>query len=66
VNLLEETIKRVESFSEEELRAFREWFEEFDARIWDEKLERDVRAGKLDDLATRAMEDFKKGKCTEL
>jgi len=66
VNLLEETIKRVESFSEEELRAFREWFEEFDARIWDEKLERDVRAGKLDDLATRAMEYFKKGKCTEL
>ncbi|RLD96521.1 MAG: hypothetical protein DRI93_00675 [Aquificota bacterium] len=66
MNLLEETIKRVESFSEEELRAFREWFEEFDARIWDEKLERDVRAGKLDDLVTRAMEDFKKGKCTEL
>ena len=66
MNLLEDTIKNVESFSREELRAFREWFEDFDARIWDEDLERDVEAGKLDGMAAQALEDFKEGKCTEL
>lgn len=66
MDLLKETIKKVESLHEEELKAFREWFEEFDARTWDKELERDVKAGKLDELATRAKEDFKKGKCAEL
>ena len=39
----------------------RQWFEEFDAQIWDEQIEEDIRAGKLDRFAEEAIEDFHKG-----
>ena len=66
MKLLEETIEKVKGLSEEELRAFRNWFAEFDAEAWYGELEMDIEEGKLEDLAAKALEDFKKGKCTEL
>jgi len=47
----------VKELSPEELSAFREWFAEFDAEIWDRQLESDVRTGKLDSLAERALRE---------
>ena len=41
-----------------ELARFRKWFEEFDAKIWDKQFEQDVKSGKLDKLANRAIADF--------
>ena len=38
----------------EELAKFRAWFEEFDARLFDAKIERDAKAGKLDKLMAEA------------
>ena len=66
MGLLEETIEKVKGLSEEELRAFRDWFADFDAEIWDRELEMDIKEGKLENLAAKALEDFRKGKCTEL
>lgn len=43
------------------MRAFRRWFEEFDAELWDRELERDVVAGKLDRLADAAVAAHKRG-----
>jgi hypothetical protein len=31
---------------------------------WDEQFERDVRAGRLDELADKALADFRAGRCT--
>lgn len=45
----------VRTLSAEELAAFREWFREFDERVWDEKIEADVRGGKLDAVAEQAL-----------
>jgi len=50
----------------EELATFREWFDEFDARMWDEQFAADVESGKLDKLASQAIADFRAGKCQEL
>ncbi len=36
---------------------------EFDQQRWDEEMERDVAAGKLDALADEAVADFKAGRC---
>lgn len=47
---IESLKKEIESLSPQELRAFRRWLSDFDARLWDRKLERDVTAGKLDRL----------------
>ncbi|HEY3118735.1 MAG TPA: hypothetical protein VGK54_18485 [Chloroflexota bacterium] len=38
-----------------ELMEFREWFAEFDADLWDQQIEADINAGKLDQLAERAL-----------
>ncbi len=45
---------------------FRDWFEAFDAARFDQKIERDAKAGKLDSLADQAMDDLRKGRAREL
>jgi hypothetical protein len=45
---------------------FRDWFEAFDAARFDQKIERDAKAGKLDGLADQAMDDLRKGRAREL
>jgi uncharacterized membrane protein len=53
--------KAVERLSPEDLAKFREWFEEFEARQWDEQIERDAKAGKLDRLAAEASANYDAG-----
>ncbi len=63
VENLEEQIRRL---SPAELARFREWFAEFDAEAWDRQLEADVKTGKLDKLAERALRAHAAGQSTEL
>ena len=49
-----------------ELAAFREWFQEYDAIEWDEQIERDALAGRLDKLAEKALSDHKAGRTKEI
>jgi len=58
--------REVEELSSEELAKFRQWFAAFDAEAWDRQLEADVKAGKLDALADRALRDHEAGKSTKL
>jgi hypothetical protein len=62
---LEAIEKRVSGLSAEELAEFRQWFAEFDAAAWDRQIERDVKAGKLDELADQALRQHAAGKSTE-
>ncbi len=63
---LEKLAHRIEKLSPEELKEFRAWFAEFDARLWDVQLEADAKAGKLDDLMAEALAEHKAGKTREL
>ena len=58
--------RQVQALSSEELAAFRRWFAEFDAEIWDQQFEADVKAGKLDALAEKALRAHAAGQSTEL
>lgn len=49
----------VESLPPNELKAFRQWFESFDADKWDEQFEVDAQAGKLDALADQAIAELR-------
>ena len=64
------TVQEIESavthLSDEQLAQFRQWFAEFDAHLWDVKFEQDVKTGKLDSLANKAISDFKAGRFKEL
>ena len=50
----------------DDLAAFRHWFAEFDADMWDRQIERDVDAGRLDMLADEARRELREGRCTDL
>jgi len=50
----------------DQLARFRAWFDEFEAARFDQKIERDASAGKLDRLAERALSDFRAGRAREL
>ena len=58
--------QEVRKLSSEELAQFRAWFLEYDWAAWDRQIERDVRAGKLDDLAEKALRDHAAGKTKPL
>lgn len=63
-------IKEIESaiaqLPPSELAELAKWFEEFQARAWDARLEQDVRAGRLDELMRQAEQDFEQGRCEPL
>ncbi len=63
---LEEIEAAVAQLSLEELKQFRAWLDELEDRLFDEKIERDAKAGKLDELEARARDDLKAGRVRDL
>jgi hypothetical protein len=63
---VEKIERELQELSPEELANFRQWFAAFDAEAWDRQFEADVKAGKLDALADRAIRDHAAGKSTKL
>jgi hypothetical protein len=56
----------IEELTPRELAAFRKWFQEYDSAVWDEQIEQDAVAGKLDGLAEKALADHKAGRTKEI
>ena len=63
VERIENEIKQMSS---NELAVFRNWFLEYDAQVWDEQIEQDFNAGKLDALANKALREHKAGMTKEI
>jgi hypothetical protein len=63
---LQEIETAISQLSPDELTAFRVWFAEFDAEIWDRQFEQDVASGRLNKLADRARQHLREGRCTDL
>ena len=63
---LEDIEKAVAELPVEQLVRFRAWFEEFEATRFDQKIEHDAVAGRLDRLAEQALSDFRAGRAREL
>jgi hypothetical protein len=63
---VQELEAQVAKLSPTEFAAFAGWFEEFAAKCWDQQLEADIEAGKLDHLARQADEQFEAGRCKPL
>ena len=58
--------QEVKALTPTELAAFRKWFLEFDAQVWDRQIDEDIRKGKLDKLAEEALAAHRAGKSKEL
>jgi hypothetical protein len=63
VHEIEEAIRKL---GEQDLAALRDWFAALDAEAWDQQLERDVAAGRLDRFAEEALRDLSEGRCTDI
>lgn len=63
VQLLEREVKKLDKAS---LEAFRNWFHRYDSDAWDLQIQKDVRAGKLNELAKDALAAHKSGKTRAL
>ena len=63
---LEDIERAVSELPQEQLARFRAWFEEFEATRFDQRIERDAKAGRLDRLAEQALSDFRAGRLREL
>ncbi len=58
---VEQLEQRISNLPPKDLAQFRAWFLEFDSRIWDEQIEADLKAGKLDALIAEVRAEFKQG-----
>jgi hypothetical protein len=63
---VEELQSAVAHLPPEELERFSRWFGEYLADQWDQRIEVDILAGRLDEAGCRADEDFESGRCTPL
>jgi hypothetical protein len=63
---VEDIEQAVTKLSPDEFARFRAWFEEFESARFDQKIEQDARAGKLDKLADEAVTEFRRGRAREL
>ena len=63
---VEKLEREVQRLSPSELAAFRDWFRAYASDEWDRQIEQDVRAGRLDKLADKALAEHNAGKTREL
>ena len=63
---IEDLEKAVTQLPPDQFARFRAWFERFDAARFDQKIERDAKAGKLERLGDQAIDDFRKGHAREI
>jgi hypothetical protein len=63
---VDELERAVGELSPDELAEFRRWVVELDARRWDDQIEADVVAGRLDALGQEALADFRQGRTKAL
>ncbi len=62
----QELQSQVKDLAPDELKRFEEWFENYMADLWDEQIESDAKAGKLDNLFGRTRENIALGKFSEI
>lgn len=63
---LEQITQQVEALEDDDLKAFTDWFAEFQADLWDKQIAADFEAGKLDHLIAEAEADIAAGRTKPL
>jgi mRNA-degrading endonuclease RelE of RelBE toxin-antitoxin system len=56
----------IEKLDPKEIRRVADWLDELRERLFDERIEADAKAGKLDKLMEEAKQDFLAGRCKPL
>ena len=65
MNNVQDIEAAVEQLAPEQRAQFRAWFAAFDSQEWDQQMEQDLGAGRLDWLADEAIADLAGGRCID-
>jgi hypothetical protein len=57
---------KIINLSKKELSTFRNWFYDYDNKVWDLQFENDVKSGNLDNLASMALLEYQNGEYSTL
>jgi hypothetical protein len=63
---VEKIEQSIQKLSSEDLDKLRAWFAEFENRVWDQKIEANLQAGKLDGIIAKSLSEYSSGKDREL
>jgi hypothetical protein len=66
MSTVEEITAAIERLPADDVARVQAWLAEYAERLWDEQIERDERAGRLDVLIDRALEDHRAGRTRPL
>jgi hypothetical protein len=66
MNTAKEIEEAVANLPKSELKVFRSWFSEFDAKNWDAQIEQDIDSGKLNEIGEKALKDHESGETKEM
>jgi hypothetical protein len=66
VSTVEEITAAIAQLPADEVGRIRAWLADYTERQWDEQIERDERAGRLDALIDRALEEHRAGRTRPL
>lgn len=66
MSTVQEIENAIQQLSEEDFRNFRSWFEQFEAKEWDQKIANDINTGKLDYLKNEALSELDDGTAKKL
>lgn len=66
MSTLEQIETAILNLSTDEFKQLKQWFLELDYQQWEQQLEQDVAAGKLEELANEAIAEFESGHCQEI
>ena len=56
--------KAIQKLTPQEIKAVADWLQEFREEMWDQQIEADAKAGKLDKFIAKAKADYRAGKAT--
>lgn len=54
--------KAIQKLTPQEIKAVADWLQEFREEMWDQQIDADARAGKLDKFIAKAKADYRAGK----
>ena len=66
MSTVEEITSAIAQLSSEQVAQIRAWLVEYEERLWDEQIEQDERAGRLNELAARALAEHQAGRTRPL
>ena len=66
MSTVEEITAAIERLPADQVARVRAWLSEYAERLWDERIEQDERAGRLDALIDRALEEHRAGRTRPL